>query len=175
VSDFAKAAKLILQAEGGYTDDPDDSGNWTGGAVGSGELKGTNFGVSARQYPDIDIANLTKSEAQAIYKRDYWDSIQADHFPWPLNLFMFDMSVNQAGGPEYVNRSQPAVMYAQKALGLKQDGIVGRNTKARAGQSRPFHWAKFMAYRAQRYQSTRRYDKYGVGWLTRIFTLAMET
>lgn len=174
MSDFDRAADLILAAEGGFTQDPDDSGNWTGGAVGEGMLAGTKYGISARQYPEVDIPTLSKKEARAIYKRDYWDTIAADHFPWPLNLFMFDMAVNQAGGPEYAKRPQPAILYAQRALNLVQDGIVGRNTKAKAKRSRMFHWAKFMAYRAQRYQGTRRYDKYGLGWLIRIFTLAME-
>ena len=29
--DFLKAVAYIINHEGGFTDDPDDSGNWTGG------------------------------------------------------------------------------------------------------------------------------------------------
>ena len=58
--------------EGGYENNPNDSGNWTGGKVGEGELKGTKYGISASEFPALDIVNLTEAEAQAIYKSKYW-------------------------------------------------------------------------------------------------------
>jgi hypothetical protein len=36
--------------EGGYSNDPDDPGNWTGGKVGVGRLLGTKFGIAAKGY-----------------------------------------------------------------------------------------------------------------------------
>ena len=45
----------------GYVNDPKDPG---------GE---TNYGISKRAYPDVDIKNLTEDGAKDIYKRDYWD------------------------------------------------------------------------------------------------------
>jgi hypothetical protein len=35
--------------------DERDPGNWTGGAIGKGELRGTKWGISAQTYPQIDI------------------------------------------------------------------------------------------------------------------------
>lgn len=174
MSDFERAAKLVINVEGSLSLDPEDRGNWTGGAKGRGTLKGTKYGISAAQYPDEDIAKLTKERATELYKRDYWNTIQADDFPWPLNLFMFDMAVNQAGGPEYFGKPQPAVLYAQRALSTTQDGAVGPMTKRLAANSRPWHWALFMAYRVKRYEDHPQYDRYGQGWLVRVFTVAME-
>jgi lysozyme family protein len=54
---------IILRAidqEGGYVNDPNDSG---------GE---TNFGISKRAYPSLDIKNLTKEDAVQLYYKDYW-------------------------------------------------------------------------------------------------------
>jgi lysozyme family protein len=175
MSDFERAVKLVVRVEGGLSLDREDRGNWTGGKKDVGILKGSKYGISAAQYPDEDIQSLTPERAIAIYKRDYWDTINADDFPWPLNFFMFDMAVNQAGGPEYFGKPQPAVLYAQRALDTTQDGAVGPTTKRLAKASRPWHWARFMAYRVQRYESHQQYARYGEGWLIRVFTVAMET
>ena len=43
--------------EGGYINHPDDPG---------GE---TNFGISKKQFPKLDIKNLTRKDAKEIYKR----------------------------------------------------------------------------------------------------------
>lgn len=61
MSSFNIAVTELLKAEGGYTNDPADRG------------KETKFGISKRSYPQLDIANLTRDQAIAIYKRDFWD------------------------------------------------------------------------------------------------------
>jgi len=57
---FEIAIEGVLVNEGGYSNRASDRG---------GE---TNFGISKRQYPNVDIAHLTRDEAKAIYERDYW-------------------------------------------------------------------------------------------------------
>lgn len=76
----------MLQREGGYVSDPADTG---------GE---TNFGISKRAYPNLDIPNLTPEQAAAIYKRDYWDAINADQLPANIRELAFDAAVNQGVG-----------------------------------------------------------------------------
>jgi len=103
---FDQAVQVIFKHEGGYVRNYNDPG---------GE---TNYGISERSYPEVDIYNLTKERAKAIYLRDYWK---------PLNLYMidnaniclelFDMAVN--AGP---SRS---VKMAQKLAGTKEDGQLG--------------------------------------------------
>lgn len=44
---FNKFLERVIEHEGGYTDNPKDPGNWTGGEVGKGELKGSKYGLSA--------------------------------------------------------------------------------------------------------------------------------
>ena len=77
---------LVVGEEGGFTADPTDSGNWTGGAPGRGECRGTRWGISAAAYPLLDIARLQLTDAQAIYRRDYWDRLQGDALPPALAL-----------------------------------------------------------------------------------------
>lgn len=153
MNNFDKAVAHILEAEGGYVNDPNDPG---------GE---TNFGICKRQYPDLDIKNLTKAEASAIYKRDYWDNVKGDKLPWPLALFVFDAAVNQG--------VDAAVKTLQKTLRVPQDGILGLQTLKAAQNSSVTTEAFYLADRALRYTGTRNFDKYGRGWLQRIFKIAI--
>jgi hypothetical protein len=97
-TDWQKAIEFVLRWEGGFSADKNDPGNYTGGKVGVGEFKGTKFGISAGSYPTVDIVNLTKEQAIAIYERDYWQRSGADKLPWPLNLVVFDSAVNAGVG-----------------------------------------------------------------------------
>lgn len=70
----------ILPHEGGFSNDRQDPGNWTGGKVGKGKFMGTKYGIAANTYglalakQGRTIKSLTVAEAEAIYKRDYWDA-----------------------------------------------------------------------------------------------------
>lgn len=94
MSKFELAFKIVVGHEGGYQANPKDRGNWTGGAVGKGELRGTKYGISAASYPKADIKNLSLDDAYRVYKRDYWDRIYGDFQPPALALAAFDTAVN---------------------------------------------------------------------------------
>jgi lysozyme family protein len=79
---FPQAIKFVLSWEGGYSNDSKDPG---------GE---TNFGISKRTYPDLDIKNLTKEQAIEIYRRDYWGKAGCDYLQWPMDMIVFDTAVN---------------------------------------------------------------------------------
>ena len=85
-TDWDRAIAFVLKWEGGYVNDPRDPG---------GE---TNMGISKNSYPALDIANLTRDQAVAIYQRDYWQASGADKLPWPLCLMHFDTAVNAGVG-----------------------------------------------------------------------------
>ena len=82
MGDFQQSVAFVLQQEGGYVNNPDD----TGGA--------TNFGISQRAYPNLDIENLTREQATTIYYRDYWVPSGAENLPQALALVHFDTAVN---------------------------------------------------------------------------------
>jgi lysozyme family protein len=79
---FEKAVAFVLTWEGGYSDDPDDAGSET------------NFGISKRAYPHLDIKNLTKEEAINIYFNDYWLKAGCDALEDKLATIVFDTAVN---------------------------------------------------------------------------------
>ena len=109
---FDTAIAHVLAWEGGYNDDPDDPG---------GE---TNYGISKRSYPDVDIKLLTLDDAKTIYKRDYWVPAGCEQITdTPLAQFHFDTAVNL--GVRRANRM------LQIAVGVPRvDGIYGPTTAA---------------------------------------------
>lgn len=102
------AIDFVLTQEGGYTVDPNDPG---------GE---TNFGISKKAYPNLDIKNLTVDQAKDIYKRDYWAPCRCDNLPFPFAVAVFDMAVNQGTGT--------AIKTLQETFGVLVDGIMGPAT-----------------------------------------------
>lgn len=80
--DFNDAFAFTVGAEGGYVNDPADPG---------GE---TNFGISKRAYPTLDIKSLTLEDAKSIYYRDYWLKAECHNQPFPLNIVIFDNAVH---------------------------------------------------------------------------------
>lgn len=91
---WQRCKEFTLGWEGGFQDVDWDIGNWTGCEVGKGIKKGTNFGISACAYPNLDIRNITREQAHQIYFRDYWVASGAADLEWPLCLLVFDSAVN---------------------------------------------------------------------------------
>ena len=56
---FEDAFARLIGNEGEFDDSPKDRGNWTGGAIGVGELRGTKYGISAAAFPTLDIKAIT--------------------------------------------------------------------------------------------------------------------
>lgn len=98
MADFQIAVNLTLKNEGGFQNSPNDRGNWTGGQIGVGELKGTKYGISAMAFPALDIENLTIEQAEAIYKQGYWNVLYDDIKDQFIANKLFDMSVNEGIG-----------------------------------------------------------------------------
>lgn len=111
MASFEQAIVPVLQHEGGYVNHPNDPG---------GE---TNFGISRRSYPGLDIENLTQEEARAIYRRDFWLPIRGEDIrSQDVASNLLDFAVN-AG----VGRASKAI---QRLVGVAQDGKIGPVTLA---------------------------------------------
>lgn len=112
---FDEAIDIVLQWEGGYVNHPDDPGG------------ATKYGITKRDYPDIDIALLSRTHAERIYKRDYWDRGRCEAVPVHLRLTYFDMCVHM-GHRRAVTIMQSAVNGERTTGAIKEDGILGRIT-----------------------------------------------
>lgn len=155
---FDQAFDRLIGHEGEFTDDPADPGNWTGGRVGIGELKGTKYGIAANTYGYLDIKNLTLPEAKAIYRRDFWD-VAGDAHP-AIKFQLFDAAVNHGHGN--------AIRMLQRAVGVADDGIWGpRSQAALNGMDHNDVLLRFVGHRLKFWASLAKFDNYGRGWTRR--------
>ena len=108
---FSEAIEVVLRHEGGYVNDPNDPG---------GE---TNFGLSKRSYPNLQIAALTRDQAMAIYKQDFWNPFPYENIPSSVATKLFDLAVNM-GSLQAFKLLQRAVR-AVSGHPLLEDGRLG--------------------------------------------------
>jgi lysozyme family protein len=116
--------------EGGFQTFRTDKGNWTGGEVGIGQLKGTNWGISAREFPTLDIKNLTREQAIEIYIEKYWGVLYNQITDQAIASKLADLGVLFGQGT--------AIKALQRAIPLKiDDGIFGLETLAAVNAADP--------------------------------------
>ena len=112
MTNFQEAIKFVLKWEAGYVNNPTDPG---------GE---TNFGISKRKYPAVDIKNLTVAGAMEIYKRDYWDLFGLDKFSLPDCVAVLDAYVQHR--PEVVKGMIDKTNGAWKGMITARRDFYGR-------------------------------------------------
>lgn len=79
---FDQAFSLTIGLEGEYSNDPSDPGG------------ATRWGISQKAYPTLNIETLTIDKAKDIYLIDYWMRMDCNSLPSPLDILVFDTSVN---------------------------------------------------------------------------------
>lgn len=155
---FDDAFSFVIGIEKGFTDNPADPGNWTGGHVGVGACRGTKYGISAARYPDLDICRLTLEQCKALAKRDFWDVFHCDEFDPRIGSQLFDFSYN--GGP--------AARSLQQAAKVHADGVIGPATVAAVKAIDPDKIiGRLDAYRLMYLASLGR-ATFADGWMNRI-------
>ena len=151
----------LLSHEGGFTDDRRDPGNWTGGKVGVGLLKGTKFGIAANTYPTLDIKNLTRDAAIKIYRRDFWDRARCDRLPAAVAFQLLDGAVNSG--------IAQASRWLQRAAFVADDGMIGAVSLAAIKAADPNDLVyRFNADRIEFMTRLKNWPVHGAGWMRRI-------
>lgn len=169
---FIRAFEYTIGIEGGYQCDPDDKGNWTGGEIGVGELKGTKYGISAASYPDLDIKNLTPEKAKEIYYRDWWMKLRLNGVLSPrIAAEIFDTCVN-CGKVAGVRIAQESLAIVGRPVSV--DGIMGPKT-LKAINAYPYQNDLLIVLNGEQYvyykqliQENPRFQKYARGWRKRV-------
>ena len=164
--------KKILNFEGGYVNDPADSG----GATNKGVTIGTwrNMGYDKDNDGDIDaddVKLITDADAEMVFKKGYWDKWKADKIK---NQSVAEILVDWVWASGIHGIKIP-----QEILGVKNDGLVGNITLGalnainqeyifnRIKQSR----INFVNRLVERRPKDKRFIK---GWLNRINSFTFQ-
>ncbi len=158
---FLQAVEVVMRHEGGYVNDLRDPG---------GETK---YGISKRSYPSLDIANLTREDAIAIYYRDWWQRYGYGRLQdEAIATKLLDMAVNM--GPATAHRLLQEVLVFL-GYGIAVDGIIGPQTVGATNKADPKRLLQLLRWRAAEYYyriaaQRARSQAFLMGWLKRAYS-----
>jgi type VI secretion system secreted protein VgrG len=168
VSDYQKSLDYVLKNEGGFVNDPDDSGGATNMGITQHTLslyKGLSASIE-------DVKNLTREDVSNIYYMYYWSPmcltfIENDNIATAL----FDFGVN-SGNITSIKLTQTVLNKIFTQLVLKADGHLGPETMDALNKVDPInfiHWfiSGMLNYYHSLVQRSPKDAKFLNGWVNR--------
>lgn len=150
--DFNQAFDVLLGHEGGFSDHPSDPGGATRWGVTERVARADGYTGDMREYP--------RDSARAVYRRLYWDAVQADQLPGPLRFHVFDAAVNSG--------VKQATLWLQRTVGAQPDGVIGAKTIAAARGADAGAPARYSGHRLAFMADLPTWPAFGRGWSRRI-------
>ena len=153
---YARCLDVLLEFEGGFSNDPDDPG----GPTNKGVTLATYSLYLGRQATVQELKDIPDSHVRAIYQK-YWDDVAGDKLPAGLDMMAFDAAVNCGPGR--------SVKWLQTASGATVDGILGpRSLQLIAAATTIYLIDDVFALRRAYYASLPTFDRFGKGWMARL-------
>lgn len=151
MNSFDDAFIALMGNEGGYSNNPADSGGET--------MWGVTARVARANGYQGDMKLLTQDTAKIIAKSAYWDKYLCDQFDPRIGFQVFDAAYN--GG-------HPA-QWLQQAAGVTIDGSIGAQTIAAVRLTDPLKIImRFAALRIKYLGALNSWPSFGHGWMNRI-------
>jgi hypothetical protein len=153
---FGRCLSIVLEREGGYSNDPQHPG----GPTMMGITQATLARWRGEAVTAEDVRALTEEEAREIYRAGYWNPLRCDALPPGLDLMVFDFGVNAGPGA--------SARLLQRALAVRADGAIGPITlaAARAAGARACI-DRLARLREEHYRALPGFARFGRGWLNR--------
>lgn len=173
MADVNKLAHWILKWEGGFVNDPDDSGGATNKGVTIKTWKQVGYDKDGDGDIDVkDLKLLTVNDViKVVLKPHYWDRWKADEI---VSQSVANICVDWVWAS-----GKPGITRVQKLLGVKQDGVVGPKTLAALNSRSPL--PLFGAIKQERIKfideiciKNPKNLKFKKGWLNRLNDLKYE-
>jgi len=165
LNNWDKCFELMIESEGGFSDDPRDRGNH----MHDGRPGCTNLGVTMmtwelyvqRAATIEEMKGLTPEDVKPLYKTMFFDRVWGDKMPIGLDHLLFDFAVNAGVGR--------CVLTLQRAVGAHADGAMGPVTYAATITHDPVDLIeKFSEAKVEFYESLSNFPTFGKGWLNRV-------
>ena len=122
MADSKISIQKTLVNEGGYVDNPNDSGG------------PTKYGITQRDLPGEDIENLTPERATAYYLENYWKTFYSQIDSQAVADKLFDLGVLFGVGE--------AIKMAQTVLKITADGVFGLISLAALNEAEPISFIR---------------------------------
>jgi len=155
-SNYGKVMAEIFKHEGGYVDHPKDPG----GATNLGITHLTLAAWRGHKVTKSDVKTLGLTEAELIYRKNYWDKVQGDHLPYGFDLVAMDGAVNS--GPSRGSK------WLQRGVGAKADGKIGGQTIEAARKADVGGIERACDARMSFLRGLKHWGTFGRGWSRRV-------
>ncbi len=153
---FEQAFVELLEHEGGYVSHPSDPGGETNHGITAAVARAHGYTGPMRDLP-IAIA-------RGIARTAYWDKVRADELPAAVRYAVFDAAYHSGPGQ--------SVKWLQRALGVADDGVIGRQTLAAAAACNPDELrARMLGQRLLFLTGLKTWPAFGKGWARRVASL----
>lgn len=170
-SNFDKCLEHVLKREGGFINRPADRG----GATNYGITKATLSDFRGYPVSDKDVFDLTREEAEEIYRIKYWAPMKLETLRYfNVQLILFDQGVNR--GPVSVIRMLQEVLNINFAEKLAVDGFVGPRTEVAVATAATQSLCRKLIQFSQRHYcqlviKDPTQAEFLMGWMNRTFAL----
>jgi len=134
MADINKYFRKLISFEGGFVNNPKDRGKATNMGITLGTWKTMGYDKNHDGIIDFqDIELLTRDDVLAVLRKGFWDKWQADLIN---NQSIAEMLVDWTWAS-----GKWGILWPQRLLGLKADGIVGNLSLASVNSISPsaFH------------------------------------
>ena len=153
---FERALAIVLRHEGGFVNHPNDPG----GMTNNGITKKVYDAYMGKVTTEQEMRDMPENHVAEIYKKQYWDRVNADNLASGLDLSVFDWAVNSGCGR--------AVKALQKCVGVKQDGGLGPITLKSVNEHDAEELIEMMSVERETfYRKLKTFEHFGKGWLRR--------
>lgn len=154
-------APFIIFWEGGYVNDPNDSGGATKYGVSLNTWKSFGYDKNGDgRIDEKDVHMISESDAIHILKTKFWDKWKADQIK--------SQSIANLVVDWFYNSGYAGIKRVQELLGLKADGIVGPKTLDAINSRDPKLTFEYIHSAREKFFRTRsKFPIYGKGWLNR--------
>ena len=128
MDNFEKSLSFVFGNEGGYSNNPHDRGGETNLGITQSTLDRAQLEFTGLP---SSVKDLTRAQAEEIYRVFYWEESKADMLPYPLCTLHFDAAVNHGVGGAAKLLQRAINNYAAKAgldVRVEVDGAVGPKT-----------------------------------------------
>tara|TARA_R100001443_G_scaffold38231_1_gene51735 strand:+ start:488 stop:1003 length:516 start_codon:yes stop_codon:yes gene_type:complete len=153
---FERALAIVLRHEGGFVNHPNDPG----GMTNNGITKKVYDAYMEKVTTEQEMRDMPDNHVAEIYRKQYWDRVNADSLASGLDLSVFDWAVNSGCGR--------AVKALQKCVGVKQDGGLGPITLKSVNEHDAEELIEMMSVERETfYRKLKTFEHFGKGWLRR--------
>lgn len=171
MANSSKLVPFILQWEGGFVNDPDDLGGATNKGITIGAFTEYKKRRGQKTPTVDDLKNISGADWHDVFKSLYWDRWKADEIK---SQAVANILVDWvwASGSHGIKRPQ-------RLLGVKADGIVGKQTIAAVNAMDAATLFKMIKDDRAKFideicKARPKNEKYRKGWMNRINAIRYE-